>query len=87
MNARIGLRTLLFLASMLGFAEFSRADAPLDALVAKLQEKYHTMEAFKADFAQTYQSKRFSSREMSEKGVVYLKKGGYMRWEYREPEK
>jgi outer membrane lipoprotein carrier protein len=45
------------------------------------------MESLKANFSQSYQSKRFSGGGMAEKGVVYLKKGGLMKWEYREPEK
>jgi len=63
------------------------AETSLQDLVGRLQNKYHNMESMKANFSQSYQSKRFSGSGMSEKGVVYLKKGGLMRWEYREPEK
>lgn len=87
MNARNRFRTAIIILALVSFSISSRADTPLETLVAKLQEKYHSMEAFKADFVQTYQSKRFSGSQMSEKGVVYLKKGGLMKWEYREPEK
>ncbi len=62
------------------------ADTKLQELVAKLQNKYQALESLKADFTQTYQSKRFSDR-IVEKGVVYFRKGGLMKWEYTEPER
>src|SRR5262245_13339153 len=62
------------------------ADARLDELVTRMQKRYETLEALKADFTQNYQSKRFSDR-LVEKGTVYFRKGGLMKWEYREPEK
>lgn len=73
---------ILFLIPAIGLPEANVQD-----LVARMQKKYHNMESFKANFTQSYQSKRFSSGGMTEKGVVYLKKGGFMRWEYRDPEK
>ncbi|MCI0416858.1 outer membrane lipoprotein carrier protein LolA [bacterium] len=45
------------------------------------------MEALQADFSQSYQSKRFSGSTRTESGVVYLRKGGLMKWEYKQPEK
>jgi outer membrane lipoprotein carrier protein len=80
-------RSGFFIVALILLPVPSRAATPVETLVAKLQEKYHSMDALKADFVQTYQSKRFSGSQMSEKGVVYLKKGGLMKWEYREPEK
>lgn len=62
------------------------ADAQLDDLISKLQTKYASLEGLKADFTQTYQSKRFSDR-LVEKGTVYFRKGGLMKWEYVQPER
>lgn len=61
------------------------ADTRLDDLVTKLQKKYESLESLKADFTQTYQSKRFSDR-LVEKGIVYFHRGGLMKWQYSEPE-
>jgi outer membrane lipoprotein carrier protein len=61
------------------------ADARLDELMQKLQKKYDTLEGFKANFTQSYQSQRFSEG-LSESGIVYLKKGGRMKWQYLKPE-
>jgi outer membrane lipoprotein carrier protein len=51
----------------------------------KLQQKYNTLDTLKANFTQSYSSKRFSDR-MVEKGIVYFRKGGLMKWDYLTPE-
>jgi outer membrane lipoprotein carrier protein len=61
------------------------ADQRLDQLMQKMQKKYDTLEGFKANFIQSYQSQRFSE-SLSESGIVYLKKGGKMKWQYMKPE-
>ena len=66
---------------------FSAEKLPLTDIVGKLQAKYQNMESLQANFSQSYQSKRFSGSGMTETGVVYLRKGGLMRWEYQRPEK
>lgn len=77
---------LLWTAFFVSLAWGSAADTRLDALMAKLQNRYEKLDTMKAGFTQSYQSKRFSDR-MTESGVVYLRKGGLMKWEYTEPEK
>jgi outer membrane lipoprotein carrier protein len=62
------------------------ADAPLDSLMQKLQQKYANLNTMKASFTQSYQSKRFSEK-LQEGGMVYFKKGGLMKWDYTTPEK
>ncbi len=66
---------------------FVEAEVPLNEVVNRLQSKYQNMEALQANFSQSYQSKRFTGGGISEAGVVYLKKGGLMKWEYQQPEK
>jgi outer membrane lipoprotein carrier protein len=63
------------------------ADQVLTDLVHRLQNKYETMDTLQANFSQNYQSKRFSGGGITETGVVYLRKGGLMKWEYQKPEK
>jgi outer membrane lipoprotein carrier protein len=77
---RVLLYMMLFLLPHLAFA-----DAQLEELMQKLQKKYSTLEGFKANFTQSYQSQRFSDG-LSESGIVYLKKGGRMKWQYTKPE-
>jgi outer membrane lipoprotein carrier protein len=72
---------LLASVSMASAVEVSPAE-----LLAKMQKTYDTIDSFKATFSQSYQSRRFSDK-IQEKGVVYFKKGGLMRWEYRQPER
>lgn len=72
---------LLLLVSLPAWAEVSPQD-----LALKLQKKYDTLRAMKASFTQSYRSKRFSE-PLNESGIVYLKKGGLMKWEYETPEK
>ena len=80
-------RFLLLIAGSILFSQFLVADASLDSVVDKLQKKYQNMESFQANFTQSYQSKRFSGSTQTETGVVYLRKGGLMKWEYQKPEK
>lgn len=64
----------------------SSADATLDELVGKLENRYQSIDSLRANFAQSYRSKRFSDA-ISERGVVYFRRGGLMKWEYEQPEK
>ena len=53
------------------------------AAVASLQARYAAVESVTADFEQTYHAPGI---EQTESGVLFMKKPGLMRWEYREPE-
>jgi outer membrane lipoprotein carrier protein len=78
------IRILILLLLLL--PSFSAADATPDALVGKLQNCYRSLDTMKAGFTQSYRSKRFSDA-ITEKGTVYFKKGGLMKWEYEQPAK
>jgi outer membrane lipoprotein carrier protein len=80
-------RFSLLIAGCVLFPLFATADASLDSVVDKLQKKYQNMESFQANFTQSYQSQRFSGSTQTESGVVYLRKGGLMKWEYQKPER
>ncbi len=54
-------------------------------LAQSLQRKYDTVRDFSADFVHTYRG-GVLGRQLSEKGRVFIKKPGRMRWEYTAPD-
>lgn len=67
------------------FAPPAFASAPaLDDVVRSLEASYGKISDLKADFAQTSFNKSLNST-IPAKGIVSLKKGGKLRWEYSEP--
>ena len=63
------------------------SDLSVTEVVQRLQAKYQNMQTLQANFSQSYQSKRFSGGGITESGVVYMQKGGLMKWEYQKPER
>ncbi len=59
------------------------AHADLAATIAALQRRYALVDSLSADFTQIYHS---PGMDQTESGVVYMKRPGLMRWEYRIPE-
>jgi outer membrane lipoprotein carrier protein len=55
----------------------------LQEFVHQFESSYHTVRTIRADFTQTYVS---GGRTRSESGVVYFARGGWMRWDYRQPQ-
>jgi len=55
----------------------------MNALVAGLQRRYASVETVAGDFQQTY---RAPGIDQIESGVFRMKRPGFMRWEYRQPE-
>ncbi len=73
------------LALVLALAVPARAAEPtLDEVVRRLEAVYARMTDLRADFTQTAFNKSLNST-IPAQGTVYLKKGGKLRWEYREP--
>jgi len=58
----------------------------VEDIVNGIQHKYDTINNLSARFTQIMISRAFSRQEI-EKGIVYFKRPGKMRWEYIEPEK
>ncbi|HLJ86870.1 MAG TPA: outer membrane lipoprotein carrier protein LolA [Candidatus Angelobacter sp.] len=54
----------------------------ITALASAVDERYDHLKTFQADFKETYHSAGIAR---SESGVLWLKKPGKMRWEYRQP--
>ncbi len=77
---------LVFLSVCIAAQGATTTPATPQQLLDKLQKKYESLQSFKANFTQSYQSKRFSQK-IVEKGTVYFEKGGKMRWDYQQPEK
>jgi outer membrane lipoprotein carrier protein len=57
-----------------------------DALAQALQQRYHGVRDFTADFVQTYRGGVLRT-EIRERGTVVIKKPGRMRWVYTSPER
>src|SRR3954454_5008712 len=63
----------------------SLAQAPpgdLNATVKAIDDHYNRLKSFKATFVEIYQGGGITRNES---GVLWLKKPGRMRWEYRHP--
>jgi outer membrane lipoprotein carrier protein len=56
-----------------------------DEVAAALQKKYDGVRDFSADFTQIYEG-GVLRRKGTERGVVFVKKPGRMRWNYKSPE-
>ena len=56
-------------------------------LAAALQKKYDSIRDFSADFTQLYEGGVLRRKSTPERGTVYVKKPGKMRWNYEAPEK
>src|SRR5919197_1032092 len=56
----------------------------LDEVVRALEAAYSQMTDLRADFSQTAFNKSLN-QTIPAQGTVYLKKGGKLRWEYKEP--
>src|SRR5229473_6372836 len=57
---------------------------PLDDVVREIEAVYGRMTDLRADFTQTAFNKSLN-QTIPARGTVYLKKGGKLRWEYKEP--
>lgn len=60
------------------------AAQPLDAVIHDIEGAYGKLNDLKAEFAQSAFNKSLN-QTIQAAGTVYVKKGGKLRWEYREP--
>jgi len=75
-------------AALIGTAPLdgqTAAKPPIDRFVESVQQRYDRVRDFSADFVQTY-SGGVLRTSTSERGKVFIKKPGKMRWEYAAPE-
>ena len=81
------LRVLGFTA-LVATVPLLRADdvGPAATLARRIDRRHQALGDLTARFVQTYRS-GLMQRDVTESGVVSIKRPGRMRWEYREPEK
>jgi outer membrane lipoprotein carrier protein len=79
------IRTICFALSVVIFALSAapQSTGRLESAASGLQRRYAGIRTILANFRQTY---RAPGIEMVESGVLWMKKPGLMRWEYRDPE-
>jgi outer membrane lipoprotein carrier protein len=81
------VRALGLLAALLGLVGALPAAGwaqSLDDVVNGVEATYGKIQDLKADFSQTAHNKSLG-QDIKAEGVVYLKKGGKMRWDYKTP--
>jgi outer membrane lipoprotein carrier protein len=92
-HAAKGLRVNIFVTGFTAWCVFSAslmaasmqaADKNIDELLKRVENRYNHAQSLKLDFSETYTGGR--SPAQNEAGVLYLRKPGRMRWEYRNPE-
>ena len=81
-RARIG--SLLLVLGVIVLAPSVSPAQELDQVVAGLEATYGKINDLRAEFAQMAHN-RSLGQDIKAQGVVYLKKGGKMRWEYTSP--
>jgi outer membrane lipoprotein carrier protein len=74
------MRLLCFFLSAASL--FLARGAELDPLLKGIEERYNKAKTIQADFIQTY---TYRGRKTTEKGTLYLRKPGRMRWQYAFP--
>ena len=56
---------------------------PLAAILKQVEDRYNTTKTLRSEFEQTMAISQ--GRRLTERGVLYLRKPGQMRWEYSQP--
>lgn len=81
------MKIAIALVALLALAVPAAAQNPtLDDVIRGVEGAYGKMNDLKAEFNQSALNKSLN-QTIDAKGVVYLKKGGKLRWEYTEPSK
>jgi outer membrane lipoprotein carrier protein len=83
----LSFRVLITGCMVLALATISKPQAPparmdINATAQAIDDHYNRLKSFTALFAEIYQG---GSISRNESGVLWLKKPGRMRWEYRQP--
>jgi outer membrane lipoprotein carrier protein len=79
----LGFGILLLIALVTVAGAIAAGDAPdVKSLAAAVDAHYNHLKSLEAEFTENY---RGSGMERTESGILWLKKPGKMRWEYRSP--
>jgi outer membrane lipoprotein carrier protein len=81
----IHLLLALALASSVVSGVFAQATPSAEEVAASLQRKYDTIRDFSANFVHTHEG-GVLKRKREERGTLYVKKPGKMRWDYNKPD-
>ena len=81
---RVRVRGIVSLAACLLLVAAPAAAQELDQVVAGLEATYGKFSDLRAEFSQVAHNKSLG-QDIKAEGVVYLKKGGKMRWDYKRP--
>lgn len=73
--AHLPLITLILLSA--------QAPDTLQSMLKRIEQRYNTTATLKSDFEQTMSIAQ--GRRVTERGTLYLRKPGQMRWEYAQP--
>jgi outer membrane lipoprotein carrier protein len=74
---------ILFLsAAAVAVARAAEAAPQLDPLLKGIEERYNKAKTVQVDFVQTYTDR---ARKTTEKGTLFLRRPGKMRWQYSSP--
>ena len=58
------------------------AEPEINRVLKNIEKRYNSVKTLEAGFSETY---KLQGRSRTETGVLYLRKPGKMRWEYRDP--
>jgi outer membrane lipoprotein carrier protein len=75
------------LAALFATSLYSAPEFDLMATLHKLEDRYNNIKTMQVDFTQSLVYSLQPSAKRLESGVLYLRKPGKMRWDYREPAK
>jgi outer membrane lipoprotein carrier protein len=77
---------VLTLLAALGAQALAQSTPPPEEVAAALQKKFDGIRDFSADFTQLYEGGVLRKKSPPERGTVFIKKPGKMRWNYKSPE-
>jgi outer membrane lipoprotein carrier protein len=75
-------KNVIILVAALALAVARAGAADLTTVVRAVDEHYNQLRTLESDFTETY---RGNGMDRTESGILWLKKPGKMRWEYRSP--
>jgi outer membrane lipoprotein carrier protein len=78
------MKRILALATLILLPTAAAADATLDDVIARIEDRYARLDDLTAAFSQEAFNRSLGQTIPAE-GSVYLKRGGKMRWEYTKP--
>ncbi len=73
---------MFFALPAIGFVSHA-ADPEIGRTLKSIEKRYNSVKTLEAAFSETY---KLQGQSRAETGVLYLRKPGRMRWEYRNPE-